>query len=54
MLEIPDRDSEEELENIIGQIAYRDLTIPVTEMQDPEGKTHPTPSVSTRGASRSP
>uniref|UniRef100_A0A8C6N3L7 Anion exchange protein n=1 Tax=Mus spicilegus TaxID=10103 RepID=A0A8C6N3L7_MUSSI len=36
VLEIPDRDSEEELENIIGQIAYRDLTIPVTEMQDPE------------------
>lgn len=54
MLEIPDQDSEEEMENIIEQIAYRDLAIPVTEMQEPEGKTYPTPSGSTRGAAGSP
>uniref|UniRef100_F8WFT7 Anion exchange protein n=1 Tax=Rattus norvegicus TaxID=10116 RepID=F8WFT7_RAT len=36
VLEIPDRDSEEELEHVIEQIAYRDLDIPVTEMQESE------------------
>ncbi|CAH6776235.1 band 3 anion transport protein [Phodopus roborovskii] len=36
VLEIPDQDSEEELENIIEQIAYRDLDMPVVQMQEPE------------------
>lgn len=51
---MPDHDSEEELEDIIEQIAYRDLDIPVTEMQEPEGKIYPMPSASTRGATGSP
>uniref|UniRef100_A0A0G2K8D8 Anion exchange protein n=1 Tax=Rattus norvegicus TaxID=10116 RepID=A0A0G2K8D8_RAT len=38
VLEIPDRDSEEELEHVIEQIAYRDLDIPVTEMQESEAE----------------
>ncbi|XP_051014727.1 band 3 anion transport protein [Acomys russatus] len=43
VLEIPDQDSEEALEHIIEQIAYRDLDIPVTEMQEPEAlPTEPT------------
>lgn len=36
VLEIPDHDSEEELEHVIEQIAHRDLDIPVTEMQESE------------------
>lgn len=54
MLEIPDRDSEEELEHVIEQIAYRDLDIPVTEMQESEGETHPRPPASARRAAGSP
>ncbi|CAO2645553.1 Band 3 anion transport protein [Lemmus lemmus] len=36
VLEIPDQDSEDELEEVIEQIAYRDLDIPVAQMQEPE------------------
>ncbi|GAB1296900.1 Band 3 anion transport protein [Apodemus speciosus] len=36
VLEIPDQDSEEELEQVIEQIAYRDLDISATEMQEPK------------------
>lgn len=36
VLEIPDLDSEEELERAIEQIAYRDLDFPATEMQESE------------------
>ncbi|XP_035304075.1 band 3 anion transport protein [Cricetulus griseus] len=36
VLEIPDQDSDEELDNIIEQIAYRDLDMPVVQMQEPE------------------
>ncbi|KAH0503947.1 Band 3 anion transport protein [Microtus ochrogaster] len=39
VLEIPDQDSEDELEEVIEQIAYRDLDIPVTQMQEPEEPT---------------
>lgn len=53
VLEIPDQDSDEELDNIIEQIAYRDLDMPVVQMQEPEGETHPSSSVSTRGAAES-
>ncbi|XP_075846649.1 band 3 anion transport protein [Microtus pennsylvanicus] len=43
VLEIPDQDSEDELEEVIEQIAYRDLDIPVTQMQEPEAlPTEPT------------
>lgn len=45
VLEIPDQDSEEELEHIIEEIAYRDLDLPVTEMQEPEAL--PTESTAT-------
>ncbi|KAM7334388.1 hypothetical protein ACRRTK_007708 [Alexandromys fortis] len=36
VLEMPDQDSEDELEEVIEQIAYRDLDIPVAQMQEPE------------------
>nr|XP_048301761.1 band 3 anion transport protein [Myodes glareolus] len=45
VLEIPDQDSEDELEEVIEQIAYRDLDIPVAQMQEPEPlPTEPAPT----------
>lgn len=41
---MPDQDSEDELEEVIEQIAYRDLDIPVAQMQEPEGESRPLPS----------